>query len=226
MLTIKMNNTENRSLLGAAGADNTLMRVFRGMARTAYGYALKVPDAIHFYIRMDPSDTTSAVIFPIFKIGETYFEMSNLHTAEAIDPKTKEPADFNFDQERQLSLHKYLGTDLLNDGIPFLTRRMKQVPDEFFVSYDVEGNEIVTELAYRAGRFNSPVENSSALRNSDETKTNVEEKIGEGQEQELSSAVQKTVAQWIEELKNPELKTVINVADYPDLLGEDFMLDL
>ena len=182
MLTIKMNNTENRASLGAAGADSTLMRVFQGMARTAYGYALKIPDAIHFYIRMSPSDTTSAGIVPIFKIGETYFEMSNLHTAEAIDPKTQEPADFNFDQERQLSLHKYLGTDLLNDAVPFLTRRVKQVPDEFFVSYDVESNEIVAELAYRAGRFNSPVKNSSALRNSDKTKANVEEKPGEGQD--------------------------------------------
>lgn len=218
MLTIKMNNTENRTL--GAGADKTLMNVLQGMARTAYGYALKVPEAIHFYIKMDRDNPTSAMIVPVFKIGEEYFEMSNLHTADAKDPITKEPLDFNFDQERQLSLHKYLGSDLLNDAVPFLIRRMRQLPEECFVSYDVADNVIFAELVYDSSNFGTSKINNSIVK--DETTNTAEKNVGK----ELASGIQETVAQWIEELKNPELKLSINVADYPDMLGEDFMLDL
>lgn len=218
MLTIKMNNTENRTL--GASADKTLMNVLQGMARTAYGYALRVPEAIYFYIKMSKDSTTSAMIVPVFKIGEEYFEMSNLHTADAKDPLTKEPLDFNFDQERQLSLHKYLGADLLNEAVPFLIRNMRQVPEEFFVSYDVADDIVFADLVYGSANFGTSKINSSIVK--DEAANTTEKNVGE----ELTSGVQETVAQWIEELKNPELKTVINVADYPDMLGEDFMLDL
>lgn len=197
MLEVKLNGTSNAN----ANTDSSISRVLKGMLRTAYGYAKDKPEIVYLYIRIQNS--TTAVIYPLFQIKNKLYHMHNLHEATFTDETSGEQVDFTFDQERQLSLHKYLGNDLLNDILPELQRKHIRVPDELWASYRISNDDFRIEVSY----------------------SNIVQK-DYSDENTLPVKVEDSVNKWVKELENPEEKIHVNVYDNDELLGEDFMLEL
>jgi len=200
MLEVKINNAENNTG-PAAGVDKTVSRILRGMLRTVYGYAKDKPEKVYLYARI--KSKASAVIVPIFEINGIKYQLNTLHDAEFIDEKTKEVIDFDFDSERKLSLHKYLGNDLLNEVVPLLSFHQLEVPDELWFSYELKNDLFNIEFSY-----------SHILGKENEN------------EKTFALSVEERISEWLNILDNPEDKYTVNVYDNPELLGEDYMLEL
>lgn len=196
MLEVKLNNVNDGA---SVSSDVSLVRMFRGMLRTTYGYAKDTPDVVHLYVRL--INKTSAVVVPLFQFKGNLYEMNNLADAEVVD-KAGEKVDLEFDSDRQMSLHKYLGSDLLNDVVPFLENRSMRLPDELLLSYNVGSDKFDIEINY--------------LSLSDFSED----------EQKFKKDVPSAVSDWKNQLLNPDEKEQVNIYDFEELLGEDFMLDL
>lgn len=211
MLEVKLN--EVKSITTNASVDKSMTRVFKGMLRTVHGYTKDQAETVYIYARI--SDNHSVTFSPMFKINGKIYEMSTLKNAHVKDEKTGETIDFDFDMERQLSLHKYLGADLLNDVIPALNRANSQFPDELWISYEIASDLCNIEVSYL-----DALDSRRNLENSEVKSENLEV------QKAFPKTINETVKKWIEELEDPEKKMIINTYDYPDFLSEDFMLEL